>query len=289
MFKTFLILILSVVSLNAQEIVKIPYHKVEGLTWVGDEINYQTEIPRIANISKPSIQIFKPKPEINTGTTVVILPGGGMTISSILTEGTMVADWLVKKGVTAVILKYRLRPTQKGKTFDEFKKLNRINKQDRQELHQKLFPASIDDALNAITYLRENANQLSINPNKIGVMGFSAGGAVTMGVGYSYTKNNRPNFLAPIYPWTSEYPVQEPKQDAPPLFIVCASNDPLKLAMGSINLYTSYKEQNKNAELHLYAKGKHGFGMKTQNLPSDTWIERFYDWAVSEQFITPIE
>ncbi|NIJ44640.1 acetyl esterase/lipase [Wenyingzhuangia heitensis] len=287
--KLIFVFVLFTLFAQAQEIVKLPYKKVEGLIWKGKEVTYVTDIPRVANISKPSIQIFKPKKEINTGTAVIILPGGGMTINSILTEGTMVADWLVKKGVTAVVLKYRLKPTKKGKDFADFKKKNRISYQQKKEIHQKLFPASIDDALNAITYARNNAKKLSVNPNKIGVMGFSAGGAVTMGVGYNYTEKNRPNFIAPIYPWTSEYPVQEPKQDAPPLFIVCASNDPLKLATGSIDLYTSYKENNKDAELHMYAKGKHGFGMTTQNLPSDTWIERFYDWAVSEKLIETVQ
>lgn len=287
--KIFLSALFICTYLQAQQIVKLPFEKVEGLTWIGEEYTYESDIIRVANISEPSIQIFQPQPSINTGTTVIVLPGGGMTINSIQTEGTMVADYLTKKGITAVVLKYRLRPTKKGNDFAEFKKLNKPKYPQIKETYKKLFPASIADALNAVSYIREHAKKLNINPHKIGVMGFSAGGAVTMGVGYNYTAKNRPDFLAPIYPWTSKYPVQQPKKDAPPLFIVCASNDPLKLAMGSIDLYKSYKENNKNAELHIYAKGKHGFGMVPQNLPSDTWIDRFYDWALHEKLVKPVK
>ena len=113
-------------------------------------------------------------------------------------------------------------------------------------------------------------------------MGFSAGGAVTMGVAYNYTKANRPDFLVPVYAWTTAMPVQKPKKDAPPILIVCASDDPLGLASGSVELYNSWYKQGLRAALHMYSKGGHGFGMKQQKLPSDAWIERFHDWAVAE-------
>lgn len=289
MKKFILLILISSFGLNAQKSIKLPFEKAKGLIWEKNEIVYKSDIIRVANISEPSIQIYQPKKKDNTGTTVIILPGGGMTTSSITTEGTMVADYLVKKGITAVVLKYRLRPTKRGRDLAEFKKLNRINKEQRKNIHKNLFPAAISDALIAVEYIREHANDLNIKPNKIGVMGFSAGGAVTMGVGYNYTSKNRPDFLAPIYPWITEYPVQTPKTDAPPLFVVCASNDPLKLAVKSIDLYKSYKQANKNAELHMYAKGKHGFGMVKQNLPSDTWIDRFYDWAIHEKLVIALK
>ncbi|MDO6801651.1 alpha/beta hydrolase [Wenyingzhuangia sp. 1_MG-2023] len=285
--KIALLVFVTSLSINAQKTIKLPFEKPQNVTWTGGEQSYETEgIVRIANISEPSIQIFSPKKENSTGTAVVIAPGGGLRINSILTEGTWVADWLVKKGITAIVLKYRLVPTQKGRDMADFNKVNKSNDFIKKEqLLQNVFPYSIADALNAIDYIRTHAIELNVNPNKIGMMGFSAGGAVTMGVAYNYIPKNRPDFLAPIYPWTSKYPVQKPKNDEPPMFIVCASNDPLKLATGSIDLYNSWKENEFSAELHMYAKGKHGFGMKKQGLPSDTWIERFYEWAVSEKLV----
>ena len=126
------------------------------------------------------------------------------------------------------------------------------------------------------------------SPKKIGFMGFSAGGAVTMGVVYNYTEANRPDFIVPVYPWTSAYPVQETPVDAPPMLVVCSSDDPLGLATGSVELYSYWLKSGKITGLHMYAKGGHGYGMKKQNLPSDHWIERFYDWAVAEEITLPL-
>ena len=117
-------------------------------------------------------------------------------------------------------------------------------------------------------------------------MGFSAGGAVTMGVAYNYDKENRPDFIVPVYPWTTALPVQVAPKDAPPMLVICASDDPLGLASGSIELYSSWLTAQKTVGLHMYAKGGHGFGMKKQNLPSDNWIQLFYDWSIAEG-ITP--
>lgn len=277
--KYFAFFFLVTTTLIAQTEIKLPYKKADNVKWEGETFEIsRNDHKQLTNIAKPSILIYSPKEEINTGTAVVIAPGGGLRVNSIETEGTMVADWLVKKGITAIVLKYRLVPSNKGKVAGDYNQ--------KQELLQKVFPYAIDDALNAIAYVRKASNELYIDPNKIGMMGFSAGGAVTMGVGYNYTTKNRPNFLVPIYPWTSKYPVQKPKKDAPPMLVICASNDPLKLAMGSIQLYSSWKEMDLNVALHMYAKGGHGFGMTKRNTPSDTWIERFYDWAVSEKLVT---
>jgi len=145
-----------------------------------------------------------------------------------------------------------------------------------------VMPLSITDALSAIAYVRENAATFKLETDKIGFMGFSAGGAVTMGVAYNYTETNRPDFIVPVYPWTSVYPVQEVPENAPPMLVVCATDDPLGLAIGSIELYTSWHKANKRTAIQMFSKGGHGFGMKKQGLPSDNWIQRFHDWAVAE-------
>ncbi|MDO3695525.1 alpha/beta hydrolase [Wenyingzhuangia sp. chi5] len=285
---SFLLIILSF-PLVAQKIIKLPTDVVTDVTWKGSEKSEMSKnwnTPVITNVSIPTIEIHKPTLDINTGTAVIIAPGGGLYALSIKSEGTMVADWLVNKGITAIILKYRLVPTEHDGVA-EYEHTAKNNKELLSQKVQLVLPYAIKDALNAIKYVRDNADSLNIAPDKIGMMGFSAGGAVTMGVAYRYTSENRPDFIVPIYPWTSQYPVQKPKNNEPPLFVVCASDDPLGLSMGSINLYRSWKELNLNAELHMYAKGGHGFGMNKHGLPSDNWIERFYEWGVSEKLITP--
>ncbi|MGY5352767.1 alpha/beta hydrolase [Wenyingzhuangia sp. IMCC45533] len=288
----FIICLLSTLFVSAQKTVKLPCDKAEGFTWKGGENEYFSERWKshlITNVSKPTIEIYQPKKELNNGTTVIIAPGGALYALSIVNEGRKVAEWLNNKGITAVVLKYRLIPTYTKDGIIERQQLQRKDKTLLQKQVSQLIPYSIQDALNAVDYMRSNADKHEINPNKIGFMGFSAGGSVTMGVAYHYTEKNRPDFIVPVYPWVSKYPVQKPKADAPPMIVFCASDDQLNLALGNVELYKSWKENNLNASIHLFAKGRHGFGMKTQNLPSDKWINIFYDWAISEGFVNPIK
>ncbi len=273
----------------AQEIVELPYEQPEGITWIGDEKAYfsdiwETEV--VTNVSKPTMQIFKPSKEIQNGTSVVIAPGGGLYAHSIESEGNMVAQWLNEKGITAFVLKYRLVPTGDD-GVKEIMDLGQENPLKLNEMVSKVIPSSINDGLNAIQYVRENAADLGVDKDKIGFLGFSAGGAVTIGVANYYTEANKPNFVVPVYPWTTAIPMWRPRQDAPPMLIVCASDDPLDLAPGSIQLYNAWLNEGLNVALHMYSKGGHGFGMKKQGLPSDTWIERFYDWSVAEEITVP--
>ncbi|MGW8317120.1 MAG: alpha/beta hydrolase, partial [Bacteroidales bacterium] len=220
------------------------------------------------------------------GTAVIIAPGGGLYGLSINSEGVDAAQWLVARGVTAFVLKYRLVPSGEDGTTE----ISELMARDPDALMKKVgevLPFSVQDGLNAVAYVRENAEKYGIEKNRIGFMGFSAGGAVTLGVGYQCNTSNRPDFLAPVYPWTTVMPVQTPSDNAPPIFIVCASNDGVGLAPGSVDLYRSYLDKRIPAELHMYSRGDHGFGMKVQGMPSDHWIERFYDWAVTEGFIIP--
>ena len=132
--------------------------------------------------------------------------------------------------------------------------------------------------LRAMEIVRARADEFGIDPEKIGFMGFSAGGTVTMHVAYHHGEDSRPAFVAPIYAahrWFKDMAVTGP---LPPAFIVAATDDQLNLAIDSIDIYQRWLKVNVPAELHMYARGGHGFGMRTQNLPSDTWIERFGDW-----------
>ncbi len=266
----------------SQEIIDVPHSKSTVTKWEGGEKSYFSKIwnnPVVTNVSVPSMEVFRP--EKPNGTAVIVAPGGGLYALSIESEGTAVAKWLAEKGITAFVLKYRLVPTGED-GVQEITDDAMTNPERIAERVAPVMPLSIADALSAISYVRENAEDFGIASDKIGFMGFSAGGAVTMGVAYNYSETNRPDFIVPVYPWTSVYPVQEVPENAPPMMVVCATDDPLDLAAGSVALYSSWLKASKPTALQMFSKGGHGFGMKKQGLPSDNWIQRFHDWAVAE-------
>ena len=287
--KQFILLLLCVSAGNfttAQEIIQIPHEKASDVIWEGGEKEYFSKVWQnnvVTNVSVPTMEVFRPRNP--NGVSVIIAPGGGLYALSISSEGNDVAKWLTNNGITAFVLKYRLVPTAddgvQELTDDGATNPTRVG-----ERVAPVMPYAIADGLSAVNYVRDNAENLKIDPTKIGFMGFSAGGAVTMGVAYNNTAANRPDFLVPVYPWTTVMPVQDVPQDAPPMLVICSSDDPLGLATGSIELYSSWLKANKPVALQMYAKGGHGYGMKNQGLPSDHWIKRFYEWSVAEG-ITP--
>ena len=241
---------------------------------------WNTEV--VTNVTRPSLTVFKPSPELKNGTAVVICPGGGFMALSITSEGYDVAKYLAAKGVTAFVLKYRLAHTGEDATqeFAAFYK----DKQKFEETIGKAVPLAVADGLAAVTYVRQHASELGVSPDRVGIIGFSAGGAVTVGVAFHYAPEGRPAFVAPIYAGGMPKDASVPA-DAPPVFIAAATDDNLGLAPESIALYQSWTGANKSAELHMYAKGGHGFGMRKQNLPTDHWIDRFADWLELEGFL----
>lgn len=229
----------------------------------------------VTNVTKPSLTVFKPSAELRNGTAVVICPGGGFMALSIASEGTDVAKFLAAKGVTAFVLKYRLAHTGEDAT-QEFTTLM-ADHQKFGEMLRKVEPLSVADGLAAVTYVRQHAAEWGVSPDRVGIIGFSAGGAVTVGVAFHYTPEGRPAFVAPIYAGGMPRETQVPA-DAPPMFIAAATDDTLGLAPQSVALYEVWMGAHKSAELHMYAKGGHGFGMHKQGLPTDHWIDRFTDW-----------
>ena len=260
------------INLLGQEIITLPYDNT-GLDYQGPEVQkkgYLTDKSNFQNISIPTIQVFLPRGDLNTKTAMIICPGGGMRANAIHHEGFDVAKALNKKGIAAFVLKYRLVPIHligKNEGLD-----HPYSKEKKQLAYGHL------DALNAIAHVRENALKYDINPDKIGIMGFSAGGAVTMEATYKSSEKNRPNFIAPIYPWMKIVDDQEPPAYGPPIFIVCTTEDALKLAIPSAEIYTDWAEKNYISELHLYHHGKHGFGMRKTNYPVDNWFDNMVDW-----------
>jgi acetyl esterase/lipase len=235
---------------------------------------WNTEV--VANVSRPSLTVFKPAPELRNGTAMVICPGGGFMALSIASEGTDVAKYFVARGVTAFVLKYRLLRTGEDATQEFTAQI--ADRHKFEKTISKVIPLAVADGLAAVTYVRQHAAEWGVSPDRVGIVGFSAGGRVTSGVAFGYRPEGRPAFVAPIYAGgeiSKDVPVPS---DAPPMFVVAATDDQLGLVPESVSLYERWTGANKSAELHLYAKGGHGFGMHKQGLPTDHWIDRFADW-----------
>lgn len=232
---------------------------------------WRTEV--VFNVVNPTLTVVAPESAPANGTGIVICPGGGFHGLSINSEGFQVARWLAAKGVTCFVLKYRL---VECKTADPAQEI--MGKGALDQAVAPVIPLAMADGLQAVSSVRQHAAAYGLDPERIGIIGFSAGGTVTAAVGYNYTPASRPAFVAPIYLQYDWVPRVAVPTDAPPLFLLAATDDQIGLAPHSVRLYNDWITAGKSAELHLYATGGHGFGMKTQNLPSDRWIELFGDW-----------
>ncbi|HEV8273067.1 MAG TPA: dienelactone hydrolase family protein [Chitinophagaceae bacterium] len=247
-----------------------------------DNNSWQTKV--VYNVTRPTLTVFAPEADKANGTAVIIAPGGGFLALSINSEGLDVAKWLVQKGVTCFVLKYRLLHVLSNDPTAEF--AAKMGKKEFEDDVSKVMPLVIADGRNAIAWVRKHAAEYKIEANKIGMMGFSAGGTVASSTLFGYTKENRPDFAAPIYPFFPSAMIGSVANDAPPIFIVTATDDGLGLAPHSIDLYNKWLSTKHDAELHMYARGNHGFGMRKQNLPTDNWIERFYEWLGVQGLLT---
>ena len=273
--------VITCLTVNAQQKV-IPLYDgpapgSESWNWneaENDNNSWQTKV--VYNVTKPTLTAFVPEAGKANGTAVIIAPGGGFLALSINSEGLDVAKWLVQKGVTCFVLKYRLIHVLSNDPTAEF--AAKMGKKEFEDDVTKVMPLVIADGRNAIAYVRKHVAEYNLDANRIGIMGFSAGGTVASSTLFDYTKENRPDFAAPIYPFFPSTMIGSVAKDAPPIFIVTASDDGLGLAPHSIDLYNKWLSTKHDAELHMYARGNHGFGMKKQNIPTDNWIERFYDW-----------
>ena len=261
--------------------------------WTQKEVEYldASKKKMVRNVVRPTLTAYLPEGSKATGTAVIVCPGGGFRFHSWQSEGTEVAEWLRDHGVAAFVLKYRLMDT--GATEAEFQKslaelFRSISEKDAKLIEKvermEIVQLAAADGRQAVKVVRQRASEWGIAPDRIGILGFSAGGMVTMGVVMHSDSESRPNFAAPIY-GGSTGGAAVPKE-APPLFILCADDDEL-MAVGSANLYTAWKASKKSAELHIYSKGGHGFGMNRRGLPVDNWIERFGDWLGTQGLLKP--
>ncbi len=242
-------------------------------TWdqVEEELSLSDGLRVVRNVTQPSLTVY-PATKPN-GTAVIIAPGGAWHFHAIEHEGRQVAAWLAARGITAFILKYRLLRTGADlqKEIAEFVGSRGSRRADM----ATLMSMTQADAQQAVRIVRQRAPEWGVDQRKIGIMGFSAGGGVTTQVALNYTADCRPDFAAPIYAAVFEE-VTAPT-DAPPLFLLCTANDEMA-SRASLLLYSAWKAAKRPVELHIYARGDHGFGMTPHNQPADTWIERFADW-----------
>ena len=272
------------ITLNAQEVIALDNKGSEKWTWEEKESNKNAfGVRLIYNVSHPTLTVFLPDSATANGTAVIICPGGAFQILSIESEGNEAARWLAKKGVTAFVLKYRLMHSLTDDPVNEL-----FAKQPNTEkFNNEIKPAvalAITDGLNAIAYVRIHAAKYKIAENRIGILGFSAGGTVAAGTAYTYSPESRPDFSAPVYPYVGSFAKPNVPKDAPALFILAAADDQFGFDKHCIRLYEDWLGSKHIAELHIYTKGGHGFGMRKQGLPVDNWIDRFNDWLIQQGF-----
>lgn len=241
---------------------------------------WDTEV--VSNVTKPTLTLFKPSAATKNGTAAVICPGGGFMALSITSEGTDVAKFLAERGVTTFVLKYRLAHTGEDATQEFASAFSNREQFDR--TMSKVIPLSVADGVAAVTYVKQHAAEFGVSPDRVGIIGFSAGGVVAAGATLRPAPGGTPAFLAVIYGSASMFKDAVPA-DAPALFIAAATDDNLGLAPDSVALYQKWVDAHKSAELHIYAKGGHGFGMRKHNIPTDHWIDRFTDWLQLQGFM----
>lgn len=250
----------------------------------------------IRNVTHPTLTVFLPEQETATGAAVIVCPGGGFRFLSWDNEGTKVAEWFQKQGVAAFVLKYRLKQTpaeaeEYQKEFSQFFfNLLQFNDRNPSSDTAKSFAEdmgsfgalAIDDGRQAVRFVRQNAARWGIKKDRIGLIGFSAGAIITRCVASDYDVLSRPDFAVHVYGPVLE-PIKVPS-NAPPIFILCAADDPFSEA-SSVRLYDSWRSANRDAELHIFEKGGHGFGMAHKGLPVDGWTERLADWLAQRRVI----
>ena len=261
-------------------------------SWTWREQSRGTGAARmVRNVVTPTLTVYKPAGKAN-GTAVIVAPGGGFRFLMVGYEGVDVAHWLTSRGITAFVLRYRVMHTPEDEEgFNAFRQefTRRLSGGDtRSENPPQYDQESLagltlaeEDARQAVRYVRRHAAEWPVDPHKVGIMGFSAGGGAVMGAVMAHDAEARPDFAAPIYP---AYRAATPVPDgAPPLFIAIADDDNLVSPNSSARLYMAWHAAGRPAELHIFRRGGHGFGMKKTG-PVDAWIDLFGAWMTSSGF-----
>jgi acetyl esterase/lipase len=241
----------------------------------------------LTNVSKPTLTIYRPAKDKNTGVAMLICPGGGYHNLGWDIEGEEVAAWLNSLGVTGILLKYRC-PRRPG------------------DVKGQPAPGPLKDAQRAVSLVRSKAKEWAIDPHRIGMVGFSAGGHLVGATATNFTRRSyapiddidktscRPDFGVMLY---SGYLWDKDKDqlarhihippDTPPLLLVHASDDNISAVDNSVVMYLALKRAGAKAELHVYATGGHGFAVREVGAPCSTWTRRCVDWLESLGILKP--
>jgi acetyl esterase/lipase len=227
-------------------------------------------INSIKNVHNPLIEVHLPPPEKATGAAIVVAPGGGHRQLVWGSEGTDIADWLNSLGIAAFILKYRLAQTP--------------------NYHYTVEGEALQDTQRAIRIVRSRAKEWGVDPARIGILGFSAGGALAALAEIRFDRGKpdaadpvdrqscRPDFAGLVYPGWAPMDITAPK-DAAPAFLTSAGSDDQSHARQTVEFYDSLFRAGVPAELHIYAHGGHGGGIRSRNgIPFGTWHIRFQEW-----------
>jgi acetyl esterase/lipase len=230
---------------------------------------------RVSNVHFPSITSYVPAREKNRGFAVLVIPGGGHRILAIDHEGHAVGQWLSDHGIAAFVLKYRLA--------------RETNSTYKVDVH------ALSDVQRALQLIRSRAHEWYLDPARLGVMGFSAGGELASLASTRFEKagtnltdqierqSTKPDFQALIYPGNTSSIV--PTKESPPAFLACAYNDRPDISEGLANIYLKFKQAGVPAELHIYSTGGHGFGVRANNpKPGGDWIVVFDQWLSNAAF-----
>jgi acetyl esterase/lipase len=250
----------------------------------------------LRNVTRPTLTVYRPQPGRANGASVVVCPGGGWRILAWEHEGTEVAAWFAERGYTAFLLKYRLSatPADDAKFADQMAQMGAMlaepltaakapramDKLIRNAAALYAREIAADDGRRALAVARQRAAEYGLQPDKVGMIGFSAGAFLVVDVAMD-PQGPPPAFLAPIYGGeTRGRPVPA---DAPPLFTVVAHDDRYLFHMVE-GLYLDWSAADRSCELHVFARGAHGFGMVRQGLPADRWIDLLAAWLADKGF-----
>ena len=240
---------------------------------------------QIRSLSRSTFTAFIPEPSEANGTGIIIYPGGGFRANAFDQEGTETARWFQERGVAAFILSYGLTVDYEAHLWSAL--IDMANPRSSiariAEMTHQAATLAVEDGKQALRTVRQRAAEWQIRPDKIGMVGFSAGARVTVGVATEYEADSRPDFAASIY--GAHWKDTTVPPDAPPLFVLAASDDEWALTP-SLTLYSAWRKAGHSVELHMYSSGGHGFGMKKQGLPVDNWIDRFNDWLHTQGLIS---
>jgi acetyl esterase/lipase len=237
----------------------------------------------VANVTRPTMTVYAPRAQ-NTGAAVVVLPGGGFQVLAIDLEGTEICDWLTLKGITCVLLKYRV-PSEPYDWHCDCRTDNLVTS-----------TRSLEDVQRTIGLVRLHAAEWHIDPKKIGVTGFSAGGYLAAEISTKYRQrlyaplddadkqSARPDFAVLVYPGhlatdnDSLNPNVPVTRETPPTFLVQAENDHVDGVHQSLVYYAALNKAGAKVEMHLYAEGGHAFGLRPTALPITHWPALVEQW-----------